>query len=218
MGAVKGPEQAASPSSGDWSLTANPRRHTVRLIPRYQAGFRIAWPNRLASCFPQLRHGGSKHRSKVFCSGWPRGRWRGGTIAQQRHASPAPRRPSSGWQCKFYAKTPPKRGGLPPPELTPKQRATCDAIAPGAIASVRMGARSSSDQRRRRSPRVTTSTTDRRLLEGVLFRALSVTLSSTTYASASLQRRKWHDQWELAQGGAQAAVTPHHRPRTYERP
>jgi transcriptional regulator with XRE-family HTH domain len=50
--------------------------------------------------------------------------------------------------------------------------------------------RSSSDQRRRRSPRVTTPTTDRRLLEGVLILALSVRISSTTYGSASLQWRK----------------------------
>ena len=78
---------------------------------------------------------------------------------------------------------------------------------PGAIASVSMSARSSSVQRRRRSPRVTTSTTDRRLIEGVLFRARSVTISSTAYASASLERRKWHDQCGLAQGGAQAVVT-----------
>jgi hypothetical protein len=49
--------------------------------------------------------------------------------------------------------------------------------------------------------------TDRRLLEGVLFRALSVTISSTTYASASPERRKWHDQCRPAQGGAQTAVT-----------
>jgi hypothetical protein len=64
------------------------------------------------------------------------------------------------------------------------------------------------EKRRRRSPRVTTSTTDRRLLEGVLSRVLSVTMSSPTYASASPERRKWHDQCKLAKGGAQTAVTP----------
>ncbi len=57
------------------------------------------------------------------------------------------------------------------------------------------------------SPRVTTSTTDRRLLEGVLSRALPVTASSNTAASRSLQRRKGHDQSARAQGGVQTAVT-----------
>ena len=89
-----------------------------------------------------------------------------------------------------------------------------DAMAPGAIASAKIRARSSSDQRRRGSPRVTTSTTDRRLLEGVLSRALSVTASSTTAASSSLQRRKGHDQWVATQGGGQTAVTPN-RPTTH---
>jgi hypothetical protein len=63
----------------------------------------------------------------------------------------------------------------------------------------------------RGSPRVTTSATGRRLLEGVLSRALSVTMSSTTYASSFLDQHRWQDQCAPAQGEAQTAITgPNH--------
>ena len=55
--------------------------------------------------------------------------------------------------------------------------------------------------------RTPTALAPKQILEGVLSRALSVTMSSTTSASASPERRKWHDQCCPTQGRDETAVT-----------
>ena len=75
--------------------------------------------------------------------------------------------------------------------LAPERRGTCATTAPGSIASVRTAARSSPDQPRRRSARVTTSTMAPRVLDGAL---RSSTLQSALPAPVLPRQRKAHHQ------------------------